>query len=101
MRLLRQQDNQRSTSVGALYKNIREILTVYIVSSGFASVHPNNTLTINAVEAFELSAFDKSVGTAIYIAIVYSPRTGYQTRYPRRTKVEGVRLRGGEGRGRD
>lgn len=69
MRLLRQQVNQRSTSVGGTHRIIIERLTVNIVSSGFASVHPNNTLTINAVEAFDLSAFDKSVGAAIFISV--------------------------------
>lgn len=28
------------------------------VSSGFASVHPNNTCTVNAVEAYDLADFD-------------------------------------------
>lgn len=32
-----------------------------IVSGGFANVHPNNTLTINAVEAFPLEAFSAEV----------------------------------------
>lgn len=31
------------------------------VSSGFASVHPNNSLTINAVEAYDIADFDASV----------------------------------------
>ncbi|TIB77873.1 hypothetical protein E3Q23_01082 [Wallemia mellicola] len=53
-------------SVEALKSGVVEVIEAagqskkYFISSGFASVHPNNTLTINAVEAFELSAFDKS-----------------------------------------
>ncbi|GAA5902092.1 hypothetical protein JCM5296_006602 [Sporobolomyces johnsonii] len=33
----------------------------WFVSGGFANVHPNNTLTINAVEAYPLDAFSPEV----------------------------------------
>ncbi|CED82098.1 epsilon subunit of f1f0-atp synthase n-terminal domain-containing protein [Phaffia rhodozyma] len=32
----------------------------WFISSGFASVHPNNELTINAVEAYDIADFDAS-----------------------------------------
>lgn len=33
----------------------------YTVSSGFATMHPNNAITINAVEAYDIADFDASV----------------------------------------
>ena len=37
------------------------VLHLYQVSGGFATVHPNNKLTINAVEAAPLEAFSAEV----------------------------------------
>ena len=54
-------------SVEALQPGVVEVVqgggqtSKYFISSGFASVHPNNSLTINAVEAYELGAFDINV----------------------------------------
>ena len=54
-------------SVEALQPGLVEVVqgggqtSKYFISSGFASVHPNNSLTINAVEAYELGAFDINV----------------------------------------
>lgn len=33
----------------------------HTVSAGFATVHPNNSLTVNAVEAYELESFSPEV----------------------------------------
>ena len=37
-----------------------------IVSGGFATVHPNNKLTINAVEAAPLADFSLEVSTRLF-----------------------------------
>jgi hypothetical protein len=37
--------------------------TLTSVSTGFATVHPNNTLTINAVEAYPIDKFSADVST--------------------------------------
>ena len=37
-----------------------------IVSGGFATVHPNNKLTINAVEAAPLADFSLEVSTPLF-----------------------------------
>lgn len=41
------------------------------VSGGFATVHPNNKLTINAVEAAPLEDFSAEVGLSYYAYFVH------------------------------
>lgn len=47
-------------------------LNFFTVSSGFAIVHPNNKLTINAVEAAPLESFSTEVRTAVSTCIISS-----------------------------
>ena len=41
-----------------------------VVSGGFATVHPNNKLTVNVVEAAPLDAFSAEVSLVQYLAYV-------------------------------
>ena len=42
---------------------MHESRTLILVSAGFATVHGNNTLTINAVEAYQLDKFSAEVSS--------------------------------------
>jgi hypothetical protein len=46
------------------------VLTLKSVSAGFATVHGNNSLTINAVEAYELDKFSLEVSRIEDIVIL-------------------------------
>jgi hypothetical protein len=49
------------------YRNIIDLLlTVSTVSGGFATVHPNNKLTVNVIEAAPLDAFSAEASIAPY-----------------------------------
>ena len=52
--------------------NLSLLDVLHEVSGGFATVHPNNKLTINAVEAAPLEDFSAEVGPSYY---VYFART--------------------------
>jgi F0F1-type ATP synthase epsilon subunit len=41
----------------------------YTVSGGFATVHPSNSLTINAVEAYPLDSFSPEVKSPSYVLL--------------------------------
>lgn len=46
------------------------VLTLKSVSAGFATVHGNNSLTINAVEAYELDKFSLEVSRAEDVVVL-------------------------------
>lgn len=46
------------------------VLTLKSVSAGFATVHGNNSLTINAVEAYELDKFSLEVSRAEDVVVM-------------------------------
>jgi len=50
-----------TTAVPSLWMNMMADSWLLIVSAGFATMHGNNSLTINAVEAYELDKFSSEV----------------------------------------
>ncbi len=45
---------------------LNSLLDCTTVSAGFATVHGNNTLTINAVEAYEMDQFSPEVSGIVF-----------------------------------
>jgi hypothetical protein len=51
------------------------MMGVYTVSAGFATVHGNNTLTINAVEAYEMDSFSPEVCSLVHVCVTLAIAT--------------------------
>jgi hypothetical protein len=79
------------------------LICSFTVSGGFATVHPNNTLLINAVEAYPLDAFSPEVRCSFSESCLHSVQTLLigGSLWPSRSAKSSRRQwqRGGKGRG--